>query len=142
MAGDADREFVDANVLVYAYDTSAGDKQVRAKALLERLWRESNGCLSVQVLQEFFVTVTKRVPKPLSLDDATDRVRDLCAWRAFAPRPEEVLAAIALHKRAKISFWDAMIVEAAHQLGCSTIWTEDLTDGQLLQGVRVRNPFL
>jgi predicted nucleic acid-binding protein len=141
MPVDDGREFVDANILVYAFDTSAGDKQTRAKDLLGRLWRDCTGCLSVQVLQEFFVTVTKKVPKPLTVDEASDRIREFAAWRVFSPKAEDVLAAIALRKRAKLSFWDAMIVESAHQLGCTTLWTEDLTDGQTLHGVRIRNPF-
>lgn len=142
MTVDRGPGLVDANILVYAFDTSAADKQIRAKSLLDRLWREGTGCLSVQVLQEFFVTVTKKVPKPLTADEAADRIRELSAWRVFAPKAEDVLAAISLHKRTKLSFWDAMIVEAAHQLGCTTLWTEDMTDGQTVQGVRIRNPLL
>jgi predicted nucleic acid-binding protein len=134
-------EFVDANILVYAFDASAGDRQIRARDLLDRLWRQGMGCVSVQVLQEFFVTVTRKVPKPLTVDDAADRVGEFAAWRVFSPKAADVLAAIALHKRAKLSFWDAMVVESAHQLGCGTLWTEDLTDGQHLHGVRIRNPF-
>jgi predicted nucleic acid-binding protein len=141
MTADADREFVDANVLVYAFDTSAGDKCVRAKDLLDGLWLHGTGCLSVQVLQEFFVTVTRKVPKPLTIDDVTARIREFAAWRVFAPKTEDVLAAIALHKQTKLSFWDALIVEAASQLGCATLWTEDLTDGQTIRDVLVRNPF-
>jgi predicted nucleic acid-binding protein len=135
------REFVDANVLVYAFDASAGVRHERGRALVQRLWTDGNGCLSVQVLQEFFVTVTRKVAKPLKTDDAERRIREFCAWRVFAPKAEDVLSAIALHQRAKISFWDAMIVEAAHQLGCDTLWTEDLSHGQRLHGVRIENPF-
>ena len=65
----------------------------------------------------------------------------MCAWRVFAPRSGDVLAAIALHQRTRLSFWDAMIVEAAHQLGCATLLTEDLSHGQRLSGVRINNPF-
>lgn len=140
MSGDA-REFVDANVLVYALDASAGDKQVLAARLISRLWDSGTGCLSVQVLQEFFVTVTRKVAKPLSTADAADRVREFAAWRTFSPTAEDVLAAIGLHRQARISFWDAMVVQAAAELGCDVLWTEDLGDGQLVGGVRVRDPF-
>jgi predicted nucleic acid-binding protein len=95
----------------------------------------------VQVLQEFFVTVTLKVPKPMSSDDAADRVRDLGRWTVFAPSADDVLSAIALARQHRLSFWDAMIVEAASQLGCNTLWTEDLQDGLRLRGVLVRNPF-
>jgi predicted nucleic acid-binding protein len=141
MNAEATREFVDANVLVYAFDASAGRKQQRAKGLLDRLWQDGTGCISVQVLQEFFVTVTRKVASPLPVDDAKARVRELATWRVFAPTAEDVVAAIELHTQTRLGFWDAMIVLAAAESGCDLLWTEDLSDGQLLRGVRVRNPF-
>lgn len=141
MNAERQREFVDANVLVYAFDSSAARKQQAAQQLLERLWESGTGCLSVQVLQEFFVTVTKKVAKPLSAEDAKARIREFGAWRVFTPTADDVLAAIDLHAQAKIGFWDAMIVLAAAESGCDVLWTEDLSDGQLLRGVRIRNPF-
>lgn len=137
-----DREFVDTNVLVYAEDVSAGRKQVTAADLIRRLWRERAGCLSVQVLQEFFVTVTSKVPKPMSSEAAEERVRDLSRWVVFAPTAVDVIGAIALARQHRLAFWDAMVVEAAAQLGCSTLWTEDLADGTRLRGVTIRNPFV
>lgn len=142
MNAEPAREFVDANVLVYAFDASAGVKQQLAERLLERLWNGETGCLSVQVLQEFFVTVTRKVARPLSIDEAADRIREFAAWKIFAPTADDVLAAIALHKQAQVSFWDAMVVEAAAQSGCDVLWSEDMNDGQVLRGVRIRNPFL
>jgi predicted nucleic acid-binding protein len=139
---DAQREFVDANVLVYAFDSSAGKKQQAAQGLLERLWDNGTGCVSIQVLQEFFVTVTKKVAKPLPVEEATARVRELATWRVFTPTADDVLAAIGLHTQAKIGFWDALIVLAAAESGCDSLWTEDLNDGQRLRGVIVRNPFI
>ena len=141
MSGDAPREFVDTNVLVYAFDASAGVKRTAARSLIERLWQTGTGCLSVQVLQEFFVTVTRRVARPLSPDEAADRIREFAAWRVYAPTVDDVLAAIDLHKQARLGFWDAMVVQAAAESGCGTIWSEDLSDGQTIRGVRVRNPF-
>ena len=141
MSGDVSREFVDANVLVYAYDASAGRKKAAAERLLARLWDAGTGCLSVQVLQEFFVAVTGKVPRPLTAEEAAERIRELSVWRVFAPVGEDVLRAIALHRRAKLSFWDAMVVHAASEMQCDLLWTEDLADGQLVQGVRIRNPF-
>lgn len=141
MNAEPPREFVDANVLVYAFDSSAGRKQQAAQALLERLWESGTGCVSVQVLQEFFVTVTKKVARPLPVEEAKTRIRELKAWRVFAPSADDVLAAIDLHAGAQIAFWDALIVLAAAESGCDVLWTEDLNDGQQLQGVRIRNPF-
>lgn len=141
MSAEPPREFVDANILVYAFDSSAGRKQAAARQLLERLWDSGTGHLSVQVLQEFFVTVTRKVAKPLSIGEATDRVREFALWKVFAPTADDVLGAIGLQKQAKISFWDAMIVRAAAESGCDLLWSEDLSDGQLMRGVRVRDPF-
>jgi predicted nucleic acid-binding protein len=141
MSDSASREFVDANILVYAFDASAKGKQAAAKDLLERLWDSGTGCLSVQVLQEFFVTVTRKVAKPLSVDEAADRIREFSAWRVFAPGADDVLAAIAIQQQSNLSFWDAMIVRAAAEAQCDVLWTEDLNDGQSIRGVRIRNPF-
>jgi len=140
MIGDPSREFVDTNVLVYAFDSSAGIKQTAAKTLLERLWQTGTGTFSVQVLQELFVTVTRRVARPLSVDEAADRIREFAAWRVFSPTVDDILAAIDLQKKARVSLWDAMVVRAAAESGCDTLWTEDLNDGQTIQGVLVRNP--
>jgi predicted nucleic acid-binding protein len=134
-------EFVDFNILVYAFDASAGSRHIAAERLVERIWQKETGCLSLQVLQEFFVTVTRKTPQPLSIDEAAQRVREFAAWRVFTPAVDDVLNAIALQREARLSFWDAMVVNAASELGCDVLWTEDLNDGQILRGVRVRNPF-
>ena len=141
MSAEPARAFVDANVLVYAYDQSAGRKKVVAEQLLGELWASGTGRLSVQVLQEFFVTVTRKVPVPLSSADAAERVRELTAWTVFSPGAGDVLAAIDLHRAADLSFWDAMVVHAAAESGCEILWTEDLAAGRVIRGVRVRNPF-
>jgi predicted nucleic acid-binding protein len=142
MSAEGGREFVDANVLVYAYDASAGKKKAAAEQLLAQLWEAGNGCLSVQVLQEFFVTVTGKVAKPLPIEDAAERVREFSTWKVFGPSADDVLRAIAVHRETRLSFWDAMIVHAAAELGCDVLWTEDLNDGQVIRGVRIRDPFI
>ena len=141
MTARPQREFVDANVLVYAFDSSAARKQQVAQQLLERLWESGTGCVSIQVLQEFFVTITKKVPKPLPVDDAKARIREFAAWTVFAPKADDIVAAIDLHTQAKIGFWDAMVVLGAAESECEVLWTEDLNDGQMLRGVRIQNPF-
>ena len=141
MNAEPQREFVDANVLVYAFDSSAARKQQVAQQLLERLWESGSGCLSIQVLQEFFVTVTKKVAKPLPVAEAKARIHEFAAWTVFAPTADDIVAAIDLHTQAKIGFWDAMIVVAAAESESDVLWTEDLNDGQLLRGVRIQNPF-
>lgn len=142
MSADTGRQFVDTNVLVYAHDVSAGAKHQQARALLEELWGTGNGCLSVQVLQEFFVTVTRKVACPLDEDSAARIIAYLARWTMFVPDVADVLEAIRLHKRHGLSFWDAMVVRGASHLGCSVLWSEDLNPGQVLEGVAVRNPFV
>jgi predicted nucleic acid-binding protein len=136
------RSFVDTNIVVYAYDATAGDKRDRARSLLADLWESGEGCLSVQVLQEFFVTATRKVPKPLDPASAAGIIADLSRWRVHAPGPDDVLTAIDAHRGQDISFWDAMIVCSAATLGCRILYSEDLNPGQQYEGVQVRNPFL
>lgn len=137
----ADRQFIDTNVLVYAHDVTAGDKHSRACTLLEELWDTRQGCLSVQVLQEFFVTSTRKIPKPLDVTAAAQVVGDLAHWHLHAPAAADVLAAIDIHRRTGASFWDAMILRSAKELGCQVLHSEDLNPGQDYEGVRVSNPF-
>lgn len=134
-------EFVDSNVFLYAYDPTEGGRHEAARALLEDLWRRPAGALSVQVLQEFYVNATRRIAQPLDPDAATDRLRALARWQTHAPGAADVIAATAIHRRHKISFWDAMIVRSASALGCRVLWSEDLNPGQTYEGVEVRNPF-
>jgi predicted nucleic acid-binding protein len=136
------RQFVDTNVLVYAYDVTAGDKHSHARALAEELWDNREGCLSIQVLQEFFVTTTRKIPKPLEALAAARIIDDLAHWHVHAPAASDVLAAIDIHQRTGASFWDAMILRSAKELGCGTLHSEDLNPGQEYEGVQVSNPFL
>jgi len=135
------REFVDTNVLVYAHHRPGDLKREAARQLVERLWREETGCLSVQVLQEFFVTVTRKIPKPLEVAVAAQLTAHLARWPVHAPHAEDVLSAIALHQRTGVALWDAMILRSAAQMGCHVVWSEDLNPGQSYAGVVVRNPF-
>jgi len=134
-------QFVDTNVLIYAHDRSAGDKHTRAQDLIRELWQSGEGCLSIQVLQEFYVTVTQKVAKPLTPSMASQIIADLSVWRVHRPGVEDVLDAIRLQERYQVSFWDAMIVASAIQLGCQTIWSEDLNPGQVYDTVAVVSPF-
>jgi predicted nucleic acid-binding protein len=138
----AERQFVDTNVLVYAHDRSAGAKHLRARALLAELWDSQTGCLSIQVLQEFYVNITRKVARPLDPTEARQIVADLGHWRVHSPTVNDVLDAIMLQQRHGLSFWDAMIVTSAIQLGCATVWSEDLNAGQDYDGARVANPFI
>lgn len=141
MNGVSQLQFVDTNVLVYAHDLSAKQKHQRAKALFREMWEARTGCLSIQVLQEFYVSVTRKVAKPLPSQSAAQIIADLSTWEVFSPGVDDVLTAIQLQVRYQLSFWDSMIITAASQLGCQTVWSEDLNPGQVYGGVVVTNPF-
>lgn len=134
-------QFIDTNILVYAHDVSAGEKHLRARQLMVDLWESRAGCLSIQVLQEFYVTVTRKVARPLSGEAAAQLIADLSTWEVHCPRVESLLDAIRIQERHQIAFWDAMIIASAMQLGCRTLWSEDLNPGQVYGPVRVQNPF-
>jgi len=132
-------EFVDTNILIYAFDRTAGIKRQKAVDLLARLWAEHSGCLSLQVFQEFYVTATGKLKMPVS--DALAQVERFGKWSVHRPTVEDVIQAIHLHRDKKISFWDAMIVRSASAAGCEVLWSEDLASGQRFNGLVVRNPF-
>lgn len=134
-------QFVDTNVLIYAHDISAGAKYARARELLGQLWDSAEGCLSIQVLQEFYVNVTRKVARPLTPEAAAQIIADLSVWQVHRPGVDDVLDAIGLQGRYQLSFWDAMVISSAIQLGCQTVWSEDLNPGQAYDQVTVLNPF-
>jgi predicted nucleic acid-binding protein len=133
--------FLDTNILVYAYDRSAGQKHNLAVQLLEGFWENENGCISIQVLQEFFVTVTRKLAKPLDLLTARQIVADLAQWRLHAPKASDLLQAIDLQQSYQLAFWDAQVVQSAASLGCKQLLTEDLNHSQVYGNVQVINPF-
>lgn len=137
---DERQTFLDTNILVYGHDRTAGAKHETARALIARIWRSGGACLSVQVLQEFYVTVTSKVDG-MTTAIARDLVTDYTRWRVHSPKGDDVVAAIDLHRQSGISFWDAMIVRSAGKLGCRRLLSEDLNSGQLIAGVKVVNPF-
>jgi predicted nucleic acid-binding protein len=133
------KEFVDTNILICAFDLAAGSKRTTAIELLERLWTDRTGCLSVQVLQEFYVNATRKLTMPAK--DAAAQVQRLAKWSVFRPDTEDVLQAIHLHCDRKVSFWDAMILRSAMASGCFLLWSEDLSSEQRWGELIVRNPF-
>ncbi len=135
------RAFVDTNVLVYAHDSTAGSKREVAAALVEELWESRRGCLSVQVLQELFVTLTRKLPKRLGSQRAVGVLEDFAQWHVHAPAADDVVAAARLQERFTLSFRDAMILRSASEIGCGTVYSEDLNAGQRYDGVLVVNPF-
>ena len=135
------RTFVDANILIYAYDVDAKRKHPVAKNALRELWRDRNGVLSMQVLQEFYVNVTRKIATPLSKDMARLAVNSYTPW-CMETTPAEISAAFHIEDAARIGFWDALILAAAAKSGARRILSEDLNAGQTIAGVRIENPFV
>ena len=134
-------EFIDTNILVYAYDRTAGIKFDRARALMESLWDRGEGVLSTQVLQEFYVAVTSKIPQPLGHRKAREIVSDLGTWTVTVLEVLDILKASELSERYRMSFWDGLILAAARKKEAKTLWSEDFSHGQDYDGVEVRNPF-
>ena len=136
----SDRTFVDTNVLVYAHDIDAGPKRAIADSLLRDLWNAGLGVLSMQVLQEFYVNVTRKIAAPLSKEMARQVVNTYAAW-CIETTPTEISAAFRIEDESRLGFWDSLIVAAAAKAGAVRILSEDLNPRQMIAGVRVENPF-
>jgi len=133
--------FVDTNVLVYSRDASEPDKQPRAQQWLAALWEKRCGRTSVQVLSEYYVTVTRKLAPGLTPDEAWMDVEALLAWGPQAVNVDVLRGARSASQGSALSWWDALIVAAAKTSNCAFVLTEDLQDGQDLDGMRVINPF-
>ena len=138
---NAERVFVDTNILYYAFDRFGGAKRERARECLDALWEEDRGALSLQVLQEFFQNCVRKLAEPNALALAREALTLYRPWLREATTLDTVLRATQLMELAQLSFWDALIVASAAEAGAATLLTEDLSHGQIIAGVRVENPF-
>lgn len=134
-------DFVDTNVLVYALDEEQGERHETARALIEDLWETEGGVLSTQVLQELYVTLTRKLRKPMTRPRARAVVERYAAWPTHQITPDDIVAASELEQRHTLAFWDALIIVAAQRLGAERILTEDMQPGRSLGNVRIENPF-
>jgi predicted nucleic acid-binding protein len=133
--------FVDTNVIAHAHDRSEPEKRSRAASLLSRLWRRRSGVVSTQVLQELYVVLTRKLPRPLTSGSARELLALYAQWHVVEVDVALVLAAAHSEARHRLSFWDALIVEAASRAGATHLVSEDLQAGRLVRGVRITNPF-
>jgi predicted nucleic acid-binding protein len=138
----SDRIFVDTNILVYAHDFSAGERHAKASAVIESLWEAGTGVISTQVLQEFYVTVTRKIKNPLKSAEAREIIRNYLAWPVQINDPETTIRASEIEEKNSLSFWDALIVAAALRLQAKKIISEDLNHGQIIEGILIENPLL
>jgi predicted nucleic acid-binding protein len=136
-----ERVFLDTNVLVYLFDADDPAKQRRVQALLSDRELRAQLILSTQVLQEFYVSVTRKLGTPLDPEAAFQAVQDLAAFPVVQIDPPLILLAIQRSRKAKVSFWDALILEAALAAGATLLYSEDFRDGAVFGGLRIANPF-
>ena len=133
--------FVDTNILVYAKDKSESEKQPLARKWLEHLWKTQQGRISIQVLQEYYQVVTRRLQPGLKPGIAQEDIRDLMAWSPVAIDRQVLEHAWVAEENFRLSWWDALIVGAARQAGCRYLLTEDLQNGQDLDELTIIDPF-
>jgi predicted nucleic acid-binding protein len=136
------RTFLDSNVLVYSVDESPAE-QAKHTLAVEVLsgGQAEDLVVSTQVLQEFYVVTTRKLKSPLSEERAARAVRAIAKLDVVGVDVPLVLAAVDTSRTAKISLWDALIIEAASRAGCERVLSEDLNAGQVMHGVRIENPF-
>jgi len=137
-----ERVFVDTNILIYAHDLDAGTKHDIAAAVMDDLWEKGTGILSTQVLQEFYVNVTKKIPRRIPPAKARSILENYFSWEVEQNGPDTILLASEIEERYLLSFWDSLIVAAARNAKADKILTEDLKHGQRLEGVLTENPFI
>jgi len=133
--------FVDTNVFVYRFDSGEPGKQARAEDWLRRLWRSGEGRVSIQVLQELYVVLTRKLSRPLPAETARSAVRALLSWDPLRIDGPALETAWRLQDRYSLSWWDGLIVAAARRTESGVLLTEDLSHEQDLDGVRVIDPF-
>ena len=133
--------FVDTNVLAYAHDASETARQPVAQSLLRELWESGLGVVSTQVLAEFYVVATRRFTPPVERRQARSVIDAYAAWPVVQVDATLIVAASGLEERRQLSFWDALIIEAARRGGATRLVTEDLKAGLRVDGLVIQNPF-
>jgi predicted nucleic acid-binding protein len=134
------KTFVDTNFLIYAHDVDAKSKHATARNILRELWSERAGVLSMQVLQEFYVNVTRKIPSPLPKEKARLVVSTYSIW-CMETTPAELSVAFRIEDESRIGIWDALILAAAVKSGATRLLSENLNPGQNIAGLRIENPF-
>jgi predicted nucleic acid-binding protein len=137
-----EKVFVDTNILIYAHDLDAGSKHDIAVTLIKEFWEKGTGILSTQVLQEFYVNVTRKILKPIPPAKARGIIENYLVWQVEVNRPDTILLASEIEERHLLSFWDSLIVAAARNAKADKILTEDFKHGQKLEGMFIENPFV
>jgi predicted nucleic acid-binding protein len=134
-------DFLDTNILVYAYDSHVPAKQEIARQILESAILDESAAISAQILSEFFVVVTRKIATPLTAAEAGGAISLFRALPVAEVDAVLVEAAVGIHQRHAVSFWDGLVIAAATRMGCSRLLSEDLQAGQRINGLQIVNPF-
>src|ERR1700688_1990423 len=134
------KTFVDTNILIYAHDLDQPEKHRIARDILVELMTNRTGVVSPQVLQEFYVNVTRKIARPMTKRSARAIVEDFRIW-CIDTTAADIAIAFRIEDESRISFWDALICASALKAGAHRILSEDLNAGQSIAGVRIENPF-
>lgn len=133
------KQFVDTNILVYAYDSQAGKKHDIARNLINKIWEEKNGVISTQVLCEFCSVLQKKTKlKPLQ---SLEIIKPYFEWKVVNTESELIAEGLRIQARYKFSFWDSFIIAAAAKVKATILYSEDLQHGQKIKGLTITNPF-
>ncbi len=135
------KAFIDTNILIYAHDLDAGYKNEISAEVVRNLWENRTGIISTQVLQEFYVNVTRKISSPLSKSKARGIIESYLVWHIELNGVKTILFASEIEERHQLSFWDSLIIAAAYNAKADKIFTEDLNHGQIIEGILIENPF-
>jgi predicted nucleic acid-binding protein len=137
-----EKTFLDTNILVYAHDKTSGRKHKISRGIVMDLWNTGSGILSVQVLQELYIILTKKIPVLVKPAIAKEIISSLSKWELVINDADSILSAIEIQQKYRYSFWDSLIIDAAIRGGATILFSEDMKDGDIIKNVTIRNPFL
>jgi len=133
--------FIDTNILIYAHDLDAGSKNKISAEIILNLWENRRGIISTQVLQEFYVNVTRKILNPLSKSKVRGIIESYLVWDVELNGIKTILFASEVEERHQLSFWDSLIIASAYNAKADKILTEDMNHGQIIEGILIENPF-
>jgi predicted nucleic acid-binding protein len=132
--------FLDTNILVYAFDKDEKTKNEKAKVILADCWNQQTGTLSTQILQEFYVSLTSKIPNKLSISEAREVIKELLSWTIYEIMPHDIITATEIQDSYNYSFWDSLVISMAQKSGAEVLYSEDMQDGQKIGSLTIVNP--
>lgn len=132
--------FLDTNILVYAFDKDEKTKHEKAKIILADCWNQQSGILSTQILQEFYVSLTSKIPNKLSINEASEVIKELLSWTIYEIMTQDIITATEIQDQYGYSFWDSLVISMAQKSDAELLYSEDMQDGQKIGSLTIVNP--